>query len=157
MFKIVECRRFRIEVVGGLSPTERFLATGCVTKRLRDGTDVATVDFSRIPFLSPFETYHKDIFLVRLGKYLMTWQVLGSLWKQGVWPICYEEIAAFSQQHPKHQLENPIVTIYETTDGGGTYGYASLGLSGGLKQRSFTYISSGDRWGQNCWFAVSSL
>jgi hypothetical protein len=150
-----EIKNFTIRVEANLSHEERFYRTKCLTRILKNGKIIPTVDLVHTPVQQITQCYTKEIYLVRIGLYLLTWQVLGDLYKSGFVPICFEELAAFSEQYPDQHFLHPTVMLYETTTGRGTYGYAAHCLHGSVGQRTMTSIACGDGWGENCRFAVS--
>ncbi len=150
--------KFKICVRAGLSHTERFLATGCLLRLLRNGNKVPTVDLEYIPNQEIKQNYQKEIYLVRLGYYLLTWQILSKLSQQKFWPICYEELAALAEQYPETlSTFRPIVSIFEAKKNVGAFGYTSFSLSEHVGQKIFCSIASGDGFGENVWFAVCKI
>lgn len=153
---IYNVERLVVHVEADLTDLERYTRTGCITKLDKKGNPIFSLDSECMPPARASCPYLAEVWLVGLDHYLLTWQVLSRLFRFGFSPVCFEELAAISEQDPQKQLIRPIVSIYETVNGEGVFGYAAHVLSGDkvTRQRTFTSLSAGDGWGANCWFAV---
>lgn len=157
LLPLLDVERVMVWVEPGLTIEQRFFRTGSVSKTTKDGGDLPTIESRLIPLYDFRGPYGREVFLVRLGYYLRTWQVQSQFFRHRLWPIRFEELASLSEQQPQLQFIRPIVQIFETTTGEGYCSYAANTLNGGCGQKSFCTIASGDGWGEDCWFAVASL